>query len=71
MLAAKRAGITEVILPRQNAVHMEEDLKKEQREGPLLHYVKTFDEVIHLALEQPEPQRPAVDSPEVQPAMVH
>jgi ATP-dependent Lon protease len=50
VLAAKRAGITEVILPRQNAVHVEEDLKKEQLEGLTLHYVKTMDDVIELAL---------------------
>jgi ATP-dependent Lon protease len=50
VLAAKRAGITEIILPRQNDVHVEEDLKKEQLEGLMLHYVKTMDEVIALAL---------------------
>jgi ATP-dependent Lon protease len=50
VLAAKRAGITEIILPRQNSVHVEEDLKKEQLEGLMLHYVKTMDEVIALAL---------------------
>jgi ATP-dependent Lon protease len=50
VLAAKRAGITEVILPRQNAAHVEEDLKKEQLEGLTLHYVKTMDDVIDLAL---------------------
>ena len=51
VLAAKRAGITEIILPNQNAVHVEDDLKKEQLEGIALHYVKTMDEVIRLALE--------------------
>jgi len=57
VLAAKRAGITEVLLPRQNAVHVEEDLKKEQLEGLKLRYVKTMDEVISLAL-APEPGKP-------------
>ena len=51
VLAAKRAGITEIILPSQNAVHVEDALKKEQLEGIALHYVKTMDEVIRLALE--------------------
>ena len=51
VLAAKRAGITEVLLPKQNAVHVEEDLKKEQLEGLTLRYVKTMDEVIERALE--------------------
>jgi ATP-dependent Lon protease len=50
VLAAKRAGITEILLPKQNAVHVEEDLKKEQLEGLTLHYVKTMDEVIERAL---------------------
>jgi ATP-dependent Lon protease len=54
VLAAKRAGVSEVILPHQNAVHVEEELKKEQLEGLTLHYVKTMDEVIELALEGPE-----------------
>ena len=51
VLAARRAGITEVLLPQQNAVHVEEDLKKEQLEGLTLRYVKTMDEVIEQALE--------------------
>ena len=55
VLAAKRAGITEIALPRQNAPHVEEDLKKEQLEGLALHYVKTMDEVLALALEPAEP----------------
>ena len=54
VLAAKRAGITEIALPRQNAPHVEEDLKKEQLEGLALHYVKTMDEVLTLALESAE-----------------
>jgi ATP-dependent Lon protease len=55
VLAARRAGVTDVILPRQNAVHVEEDLKKEQLEGLTLHYVKTMDEVVDIALERAEP----------------
>jgi len=51
VLAAKRAGITEVLLPQQNAVHVEEDLKPAQLEGLTLRYVKTMDEVIELALD--------------------
>ncbi len=56
VLAARRAGITAIILPHQNRVHVEEDLKKEQLEGLALHYVKTMDEVIELALEPAEDQ---------------
>ena len=51
VLAAKRAGITEVLLPQQNAVHVEEDLKPAQLEGLTLRYVKTMDEVIEWALD--------------------
>ena len=54
VLAAKRAGITEILLPRENAVHVEEDLKKEQLEGVALRYVRNMDQVIGFALE-PEP----------------
>ncbi len=54
VLAAKRAGITEVILPRENQINVEEDLKKGQLEGLRLHFVKTIDEVIDLALSAPE-----------------
>jgi ATP-dependent Lon protease len=57
VLAAKRAGITEILLPRQNAVHVEEDLKTDQLEGLKLRYVKTMDEVIDQALES-EPAGP-------------
>ncbi|MBI4463224.1 MAG: endopeptidase La, partial [Acidobacteria bacterium] len=66
VLAARRAGIREVILPQQNAVHVEEDLKKEQLEGLTLHYVKTMDEVVELALEQPEAQPAETPSSELQ-----
>jgi ATP-dependent Lon protease len=58
VLAAKRAGVTEVILPLQNKVHVEEDLKKAQLEGLTLHYAKSMEEVLDLALEDPEPQIP-------------
>ena len=71
VLAAKRAGITEVLLPRQNAVHVEEDLKKEQLQGLKLRYVKTMDEVIDWALET-EPSDPdsAAQFESSQPALV-
>ena len=72
VLAAKRAGITEIAIPHQNAVHVEEDLKKEQREGLTLHYVKTMDEVINLVLEPPATQdAAAVPTEERREAVVH
>jgi len=74
VLAAKRAGIAEVILPRENQINVEEDLKKEQLEGLRLHFVKTIDEVIDLALTTPEPTQtsarqtePGPPAPQPQP----
>jgi len=49
VLAARRVGIREVILPRQNQKHAEEDLGELGREMTI-HYVQTVDEVLLLAL---------------------
>ncbi len=70
VLAAKRAGIKEVVLPRQNAVHVQEELKNEQLEGLTLHYAKTIDEVLKLALEA-EPQLLEQAPAEPETATVH
>ena len=50
VLAAKRAGIKEVILPRQNEKNVKEDLNEELRRGLTIHLVSTIDEVLLLAL---------------------
>jgi ATP-dependent Lon protease len=50
VLAAKRLGIKEVILPRQNAKNVNEDLTDELRAGLTIHLVNTIDEVLLLAL---------------------
>jgi ATP-dependent Lon protease len=49
-LAAKRAGVTDIILPAENQQNVEEDLTPEQRQGLNLHYVKTIDELLSIAL---------------------
>ena len=49
ILAAKRAGITELILSEENRKDIEE-IKPEYLEGLTFHYVNTNDEVLHLAL---------------------
>ncbi len=49
ILAAKRAGITELILSEENRKDIEE-IKEEYREGLVFHYVNTNDEVLNLAL---------------------
>jgi ATP-dependent Lon protease len=50
VLAARRAGIHTVILPRQNAKHVNEDLTEELRRGLTVYYVDEMDEVLKLAL---------------------
>ncbi len=51
VLAAKRSGIREVILPFENEVNVKEDLKTEQIGEMTIHYVRLMDEVVNLALE--------------------
>jgi ATP-dependent Lon protease len=51
VLAAKRSGVREVILPFENEVNVREDLKTEQIGDMQIHYVKTMEEVVDLALE--------------------
>ncbi|MGP0098077.1 MAG: endopeptidase La, partial [Terriglobales bacterium] len=50
VLAAKRAGVHDVILPAENKTNVEEDLTPEQLLGLNTHYVKTVDEVLAFAL---------------------
>jgi ATP-dependent Lon protease len=50
VLAAKRAGVRDVILPAENKTNLEEDLTKEQLENLTVHYVKTIDEALKVAL---------------------
>jgi ATP-dependent Lon protease len=50
VLAAKRVGIKEVILPKQNEKDVKEDLGEELRKGLTIHLVNTIDEVLLLAL---------------------
>ena len=50
VLAAKRAGVHDVILPAENKTNVEEDLTPEQLIGLTPHYVKTIDEVLEFAL---------------------
>jgi len=61
VLAAKRLGIKEIILPRQNDKDVKEDLSEELRKGLTIHLVSTIDEVLLLALvhENDRPSRRA------------
>jgi ATP-dependent Lon protease len=49
-LAAKRAGVLDVILPAENRQNVEEDLTPDQTEGVRIHYAKTIDDVLLVAL---------------------
>ena len=50
VLAAKRAGVRDVILPAENKMNVEEDLSPEQLENLNVHYVKTIDEALAVSL---------------------
>jgi ATP-dependent Lon protease len=51
VLAARRHGITEVILPRQNEKNIKEDLTEELRRELTIHYVAHMEEVLAIALQ--------------------
>jgi ATP-dependent Lon protease len=53
VLAAHRAGVRTVILPRRNEKSYKEDLPAEVREAMTVHLVDGVGEVLDLALEQP------------------
>ncbi|GGH12457.1 endopeptidase La [Silvibacterium dinghuense] len=51
-LAAKRAGVTTVILPADNRQNVEEDLMPEQTDGVSIHYASRIEDVLRIALPQ-------------------
>jgi len=63
VLAAKRAGVHDIILPAENQMNVEEDLTSEQLENISIHYVKTIDEVLELALPS-SPRQEKLDAEE-------
>jgi len=58
VLAARRVGIREVILPRQNEKNVLEDLNDDLRREMTIHYVHSVDEVLLLALMPAKEARP-------------
>jgi ATP-dependent Lon protease len=59
VLGAKRAGIKEVILPSENEANVKEDLPPELTQGMEIHFVRTVDQALELALGKVEkPLRP-------------
>jgi len=79
VLGAKRAGIREVILPADNEANAREDLQPHMLEGIQLHFVRTVDQALNLALapaEAPEHvasqgPHPGEDSPPLAAHSVH
>jgi ATP-dependent Lon protease len=65
VLAARRVGIREVILPRQNEKNVNEDLTEDLRRELTVHYVTSVDEVLLLAL---TPPKAAIKSRPITPA---
>ena len=59
VLAAKRSGVREVIMPFENEVNVKEDLKSEQIGDIKLHFVHTVEEVMEIALEPKAESTPA------------
>jgi ATP-dependent Lon protease len=51
VLAARRAGIRELIVPKQNAKNVNEDLTPDVRQDLTIHMVSSIDEVLALALQ--------------------
>src|SRR5712672_764217 len=49
-LAAKRAGVKDIIFPADNRMNVEEDLTPEQLEGVNLHFCSMIEEVVEVAL---------------------
>ncbi len=50
VLGAKRAGIREVILPAENELNVKEDLPAHMLEGVEIHFVRTAEQALEIAL---------------------
>jgi ATP-dependent Lon protease len=49
-LAARRAGVTTIILPAENRQDVEQDLTPEMVEGVTVHYASHIEDVLAVAL---------------------
>lgn len=50
LLAARRSGIHNVVVPAENEVDAKEDLKTEQLGDVPIHYAQNMDELANLTL---------------------
>jgi ATP-dependent Lon protease len=69
VLAARRHGITELVLPRQNEKNVKEDLTEDLRQELTIHFVSEIAEVVAIAL-QPDSRQSHLPLPlgtDVQP----
>jgi ATP-dependent Lon protease len=55
VLGAKRAGIREIIMPADNEPNVKEDLQPEMLEGLQIHFARTVDQVLEIALGKMQP----------------
>ena len=63
VLAARRLGIFEVVLPKRNEKHVLEDLGEDLRREIRVHYVSMIDEALALALLPAPPDAPRAEDP--------
>ncbi len=71
VLAARRVGIREIIMPARNERNVLEDLSEDLRRDMTVHFVTTIDEVLDLALTQPVAEATPASPPdagELQPS---
>jgi len=66
-LAAKRAGVHDIILPAENKMNVEEDILPEQLAGVSVHYVNTIDEALGVSL----PSTPAEEKKDAEEREQH
>ena len=53
VLAAKRAGVEALILPRETEKNVNEDIQPELLSSIEIHYVDTIEDVLGLAFDEP------------------
>jgi ATP-dependent Lon protease len=62
-LAAKRAGVRDVVMPADCKQQVDEDLTPDQTEGITIHYAKRIEDVLAVAL--PHTRKDAVADEEI------
>jgi ATP-dependent Lon protease len=68
-LAAKRAGVRDVILPTDCKQQVDEDLTPDQIEGVTIHYATRIEDVLAVAL--PKTPREKVEDEVVREEVIH